>query len=631
MKTHYTFTCLFFFLITLVSFKSYCQYTNLTFTPYINSGLISPVHINNCGDNRLFIVEQDGRIRIKHPGVNALDTFLDINARVGGGTGTEQGLLSVAFHPNYKTNGYFYVDYTNNNFDTRISRFSVNPTDSNKALPNSEVILLTIWQPYSNHNGGQLQFGPDGYLYVGMGDGGSGNDPENRAQNKDSLLGKILRLDVDNGTPYGIPPDNPFINDPDARPEIWTYGMRNPWRFSFDRLNGDLWIADVGQNQWEEVDYQPNGTGAGDNYGWRCWEATHATGLSLCTGVPNQHPPIYEYSHSVGYSITGGYVYRGAQYANMYGHYFFSDYGVSLIQSLHDSTNGFVHYNLANFLSGNGSPSTFGEDMLGELYIANINSGVIYRIGETTCKPVAFISAKDTMNVCDSVVTLSTPPGDSLLYNWTDGNGGGISVAHSVTVNQNGWYHLTVYNTQFCSNSDSVYVNLLGPPPVASFTGLDTFYCVYNGADTLYGTPAGGVFTGSGITDSIFNPDSAGIGIHIISYNYTDGNGCVSSAKLIIRIDACVGMSEISGIKVENLYPNPVADHLNLQLSSIQSSDALIELNDITGRKVNDQPVVLQAGNNLFSMDISKLENGIYVLHLITKEGSLTRRFIIEK
>ena len=251
----------------------------------IATGFNRPVDIVHAGDNRLFIVEQNnGRIRIMDQDGNINPTnFLDIGSRVGS-TANEQGLLGLAFHPNYASNGYFYVNYTATNGNTNISRFTVS-ANPDVANANSEVILLTVSQPYNNHNGGGIKFGPDGYLYIGMGDGGSGGDPGNRAQNTTNLLGKMLRIDVDGGSPYSIPVDNPFVNNGSVSNEIWAIGVRNPWRFSFDRQTGDLWIADVGQGDWEEINMQPAASNGGENYGWRCYEGNIAFETAGCSSV----------------------------------------------------------------------------------------------------------------------------------------------------------------------------------------------------------------------------------------------------------------------------------------------------------------------------------------------------------
>ena len=292
------------------------------------TGLNNPVDIKSEGDSRLFIAEQDGFIVILDSnGVQKQVLFLDIHERVVR-VGNEQGLLGFVFHPNYASNGYFYVNYTGAGDSTHISRFSVSPTDPDSAVPGSEFRILTVFQPYQNHNGGELQFGPDGFLYIGLGDGGSAGDPGNRAQDLTQLLGKILRIDVDGGNPYSIPPGNPFVQQPPARGEIWSYGLRNPWRFSFDRTSGDLWIADVGQGAFEEVDLQVSSSLGGENYGWRCYEGNSPYNTSGCPPLQDLVFPVYEYAHDATacWSVTGGYVYRGAKYPGLAGMYFFADY-----------------------------------------------------------------------------------------------------------------------------------------------------------------------------------------------------------------------------------------------------------------------------------------------------------------
>lgn len=356
------------------------------------SGLSSPVAITNAGDSRLFVTLQRGRIMIVDHGTVAPQPFLDISTLVS--CCNERGLLSVAFHPQYQTNGFFFVDYTNTNGDTTIARYNVSSTGANRADPASARILLVIAQPYANHNGGQLQFGPDGYLYIGMGDGGSAGDPENRAQNLNSLLGKMLRIDVDSGTPYAIPPTNPFNGRSGVQHEIWAYGVRNPWRFSFDRLSGDLWIADVGQDTWEEIDLQPRSSTGGENYGWRVMEATHcyppkATGCQS----PALTLPIIEYSHADGScSVTGGYVYRGTSYPRLNGTYFYADYCTGVISGATRNADGtWSSHSLAR---PGFAITTFGEDARGELYVADYNHGLIYAITDAVPVPPRHRSAR---------------------------------------------------------------------------------------------------------------------------------------------------------------------------------------------------------------------------------------------
>ncbi|MBU2930065.1 PQQ-dependent sugar dehydrogenase [Winogradskyella psychrotolerans] len=368
------------------------QYTNAQELELelIASNLNSPVSIKHAGDDRLFIVEQDGLIKI----IDALGTlqttpYLDINSSVIN-SGSERGLLGLAFHPNYDENGYFFVNYINNSGDTVISRFTVDDTNSEVADPDSELIILSYDQPYSNHNGGDLAFGSDGYLYISSGDGGSGGDPENRAQNKLSFLGKILRLDIDTPTEtenYSIPTDNPFSDDSNALPEIWAYGLRNPWKFSFDRLNGDQWIADVGQSDYEEINRaSASDASTGLNYGWKCYEGNDPYDTAGCADQSTYTFPISGYNHfgdgAPKCSITGGYRYRGTTYPNFYGWYFFADYCSQEI--------GYLVYDEANdtwnstFQQFSGQWSAFGEDVNGNIYVSDISGGHIYKLTDPT-------------------------------------------------------------------------------------------------------------------------------------------------------------------------------------------------------------------------------------------------------
>ena len=338
-----------------------------SFGPSFNS----PVEIKNAGDERLFVVEKSGKIKILNQNGSVNSTpFLDIEDRVSTNA-NERGLLGLAFHPNYPENPFFFVNYTNNSGATTISKFSVS---ANQDIANdSETILLEINQPYANHNGGCINFGPDGNLYIGMGDGGSGGDPQNFSQNTESLLGKMLRINVNSGA-YSIPENNPYGD------EIWSVGLRNPWKFSFDSLNGDLWIADVGQNEFEEINMVQNNP-ANINYGWRCYEGNEPYNLSGCPEEGLTFP-VSTYSHySSGdfkCSITGGYVYRGNQISGLNGVYFFADYCSGEIGLLSKNENDEWDMSLA-FPNINGSWVSFGEDINGELYIASIN-GSVYKI-----------------------------------------------------------------------------------------------------------------------------------------------------------------------------------------------------------------------------------------------------------
>ncbi|RMG91767.1 MAG: glucose dehydrogenase [Chloroflexi bacterium] len=351
--------------------------STITLVPILTRGLTKPVFLTHAFDDRLFIVEQPGIIRIAQNGTLLPEPFLDITDRVGSDA-FEQGLFSVAFHPAYQENGRFFVNYTDKSGNTVIARYQVSE-NPNQANPDSETILLYIPQPYANHNGGQLQFGPDGYLYIGMGDGGNAGDPLGHGQNPATLLGAMLRIDVDHTTsdkPYAIPPDNPFITEANKLPEIWAYGLRNPWRFSFDRITGDMFIADVGQNQWEEVHFQPASSTGGENYGWNILEGSHCFIQANCATI-GLELPIFEYDHSEGCSITGGYVYRGQQFPALWGNYFVADFCSGNIWAVTQTETG--NWSARKVLESGLRISSFGEDVNGELYVVVMN-GRIFQI-----------------------------------------------------------------------------------------------------------------------------------------------------------------------------------------------------------------------------------------------------------
>jgi glucose/arabinose dehydrogenase len=339
------------------------------------AGLSNPLYLTApAGDSRLFVVEQGGRILIIKNGQVLQTPFLDISERVS--SGGERGLLSVAFHPSYATNGLFYVNFTDVAGNTRVERFSVSSNPDLAAAASSKLIL-TVAQPFANHNGGLNLFGPDGMLYIGLGDGGSGGDPQGNGQNRGALLGKILRIDVDRGDPYAIPSDNPFVGQQGARGEVWAFGLRNPWRFAFDRTAALLYVADVGQNQFEEVDVVVANRG-GVNYGWNIMEASSCFGSSSCSQQGLELPALV-YDHSGGAcSITGGFVYRGASLPEIAGHYFYSDFCAGFLRSFRYQ-NGAAADRRTWDVGSIGSITSFGEDSGGELYMTSSN-GRVYRI-----------------------------------------------------------------------------------------------------------------------------------------------------------------------------------------------------------------------------------------------------------
>lgn len=334
-------------------------------------GLEAPTDIQSAGDGsgRLFVLEKPGRIRIIKDGRLQPTPFLDITGQVGS-LGSEQGLLGLAFHPKFSQNGYFFVNYTDQDGNTHIARFIAR---GDAADPASEKRLLFVQQPFANHNGGGLAFDPSGMLVIGLGDGGSQGDPYGNGQSKNTFLGKLLRLNVDTGDPYAIPADNPFASA-GGRAEIWYFGLRNPWRFSFDRQTGDLWIADVGQDLWEEIDFVPAGKTGGLNFGWNAMEGKHPY-----KGVdqPGFTPPVAEYSHAYGCAVTGGYVYRGSALPAWQGVYFFGDYCSGRVWGLPSPPNDTQPVQL---YQTNFKISTFGVDDAGELYLADYAGGSIYKL-----------------------------------------------------------------------------------------------------------------------------------------------------------------------------------------------------------------------------------------------------------
>ncbi len=355
-------------------------------TEVVVDGLETPVFVTHAADGSgdLYLLEKAGIIRVLRAGVLLTEPFLDISDRVTSSS-NEQGLLGLAFAPDYAESGYFFVNYSaaDSGGDTVIARFSRLPESATpSADPTSEFVVLQLEQPARNHNGGMVAFGPDGYLYIGMGDGGGSGDRYGNAQNPETLLGKLLRLDVttDPTVSYTIPADNPWVavdwNGQDVRDEIWAVGLRNPWRYSFDRVTGDLWIGDVGQNQYEEVDFAAAESGGGQNYGWPIMEATHCYNSSDCDNS-GLILPVAEYSHSGHCSITGGYVYRGAAYPALTGVYLYADYCSGTIWAAWPQDGA---WQSAELLDSDITISSFGEDEAGELYLTDMSGGRLLRL-----------------------------------------------------------------------------------------------------------------------------------------------------------------------------------------------------------------------------------------------------------
>ncbi len=535
------------------------------------TGFQRPTAIRHAGDDRLFVVQQNGIIRIIDGNGQTLPTpFLNIDPRVGS-SGNEQGLLGLAFHPSFPDSNYFYVNYTDNSGDSHISRFTVT-ANPNIADPDSEVELLFVDQPFSNHNGGDIHFGPDGYLYAGFGDGGSGGDPGNRAQNPMLFLGKILRIDVDNGSPYAIPSDNPFFGSLSVLNEIWATGLRNPWRFSFDRLTGDIWIGDVGQNNWEEVDFQPASSTGGENYGWRCYEGNATYNTSGCGPIGNYVAPVavYDHTNNGGCSITGGYVYRGSAFPDLYGHYLYTDYCTGRIWSLTpDGQGGWDKRELLN--SVNNDFSAFGEDVNGELYIAGNGSGKIYKIREL-CSSFSVVAAEVTDASCfgseDGSILLGIGSGTAPFnISWSSGSGSNLPA---------GVYSVTATDALGCSRvlsdivigqPDSIVVNLSLDGATLTADGGFVFYQWYLDDNLL-----------PDASDAVLTATETGV----YRVEVIDEDGCTGVSESVpVTINA---LPADLGLARVRLSPNPFRETLRLELDAQSAGPCRISILDAEGR-----------------------------------------------
>ncbi len=503
-------------------------------TPYLSvfaNGFTRPCDITHCGDDRLFVVEQRGKIWVLNKNGTKLPTpFLDIDPSVGS-SGNEQGLLGLAFHPEYPTTPYFYVNYTDNSGDTKVSRFSVSIANPNLADANSELVLLTADQPYANHNGGCVKFGPDGYLYIGLGDGGSGGDPQNNGQKRTTFLGKMLRIDVDGGSTYAVPPTNPFVNDPNTLPEIWAIGVRNPWRYSFDRLTGDLWMGDVGQDAWEEIDFQPASSPGGENYGWRCYEGNHPFNNTGCVGTDPLTYPVAEYVNGGGEcSVTGGFVYRGFKYPTLYGHYLFTDYCSGKLWWLKPNlTGGFDKEQIGDFV--NNQMVSFGENKNGELLMLGNSNGNVYGL-------------VDSSEVWDYTVNITQPacagsPTGSIIVSFNS------AAAAAVLTWEDGFQGLTrtdlasgTYNFTITGANGSIANESITLTPGESLTGTVTDASCLGANDgsidlTLNGTtaPPASVTWSNGSTDL----DLTGLSGGEYSVSVTTAAGCVFEETFLVN------------------------------------------------------------------------------------------------
>ncbi len=586
------------------------------------SGFSSPVDIAHMGDSRLFVVERSGRIRVlNEDGSIQSSPFLDINDRViNTGGQSEQGLLALEFHPDYSNNGFLFVHYSDNDGNTVIARFTADPMDPNLALADSEEIIYTAEQPFTNHNGGSLKFGPDGMLYIGLGDGGAANDPQNLAQNTNSPMGKMLRLDVDNGLPYTIPADNPFINDANVLDEIWATGLRNPWKFSFDRSTGDMWIGDVGQNQWEEIDLQLSTSAGGENYGWRCKEGDHNAISSGCNGT--YVPPIAEYNH-LGFthcSVTGGYVYRGASkiFQDAPPIYLYSDYCSGSFWGTYptaESSGAYASVEMDKF-SGN-AISTFGEDQNGELYVAAINNGRIYKISAACNIDVNVnVNAASCTEAVDGSIDLSIE--DAAFYEISVVDKSNPTVALDPTALGVGDYEVTL--SRFgCEEVVDVEILIIERAPLDfDFDGATLLTVTSSGAS--YQWFLDGVLLDGLDSQSIEVTTSGSYSVII-----TEESGCVLTSDPVEIVVNSIPV--IKSIQAWDIVPNPVEEKLSMSLEVVKSQVYDLTIHDAAGKLMYTREVAVD-GSDTFKIDMSSYANGVYLMMLSDGKSTQTKKVV---
>ena len=613
--------------------------------PYV-SGTVSPIDIKNCDDDRLFVVERGGRIRI----INADSTlrsapFLDITSKISSATEGEEGLLGLAFSPAYKTDGKFYVDYTGHlagQLTTFVEEYKVSAADSNVADPSSALTLLTQSQPFTNHNGGNLMFDKEGYLYINLGDGGSGGDPYGNGQNKKTFLAKILRIDIKNSSsaqPYVIPPTNPFYNDTTTgiKKEIWAYGVRNPFRSSVDRLTGDLLIADVGQNKVEEVDFQKaNDAAGGRNYGWNIVEGDSCYNPASGCNKTGITMPIYEYFHNGGGgAIIGGYVTRSAQSKSLWGQYIFTDEILKFVDGF-NLQNGVVSGNVNHFITAaqaTGNPVSFGEDRYGDQYIIFYGNGTVYKLQDTSYlrRPKAYFTP---INQSNNSFLLEGLQGKNLTYQWLKDS---VDIPGATlpdyTTSDIGSYTLEVTNSLGFKDTSDAF--LLGSSlNLASFTAhkipgglirLDwetatelniSGYTIQRRKNNEINFSDVG-FVASKSIDGFSNKT--------IDYTFNDSS-VLNYTKIFYRlqiehVDGSFTYSNIVFINADEtkngyiIFPNPAKGQIQIYLNEF-TQPVLLVIYDNTGKKIKQQTIDQQSA----TVDLP-VSRGLYIVQLSNING----------
>ena len=629
-------------IIFMGSIKTEAQ--KLAAIPYV-SGINAPIDIKNCGDDRLFVVERGGRIRI----INADGTlrpvpFLDITSKISSATEGEEGLLGLAFSPNYKTDGKFYVDYTgfiSGQLTTFIEEYKVSTADSNVANPSSALTLLTQSQPFTNHNGGNLMFGKDGYLYINLGDGGSGGDPYKNGQNKTTFLAKILRIDINTSSsaqPYVIPSTNPFYNDTTTgiKKEIWTYGVRNPFRCSIDKLTGDLLIADVGQNKVEEIDFQKANDPGGRNYGWNIVEGDSCYNPATGCNKAGITMPIYEYFHNGGgAAIIGGYVCRSAQSKSLWGQYIFTDEILKFVDGF-NLDNGVVSGNVNHFITAaqaTGNPVSFGEDKDGDQYIIFYGNGTVYKLQDTSYlrRPKAYFTAEDLGN---NSFLLEGLQGKNLSYQWLkDSSIIQGATSPDYTTSDIGSYTLEVTNTlgfkdtadAFLLGTSLNLVSFAAQKIPASLIRLDwqtTSELNISGYTIQRRKNNETDFSNIGFVES---KSTNGFSNKELDYTFIDSSA-LNYTKVFYRLqiehaDGSFTYSNIIFVSADEtkngyiIFPNPAKRQVQIYLNEF-TQPVLLILYDNTGKKIKQQTINQQSA----TIDLP-VSSGVYIVQLSNING----------
>ena len=616
MRIYFTLLCSVFLL--------YCKAQPKPGAVLIAAGFTEPVDIVHAGDDRLFIVERTGKIKILFPD-SSVTTFLDITSNVGS-EGGEQGLLGVVFHPEYATNGYFYVNYTDLLGDTHISRFSVSGADPDVADPFSELNLIFLDQPAANHNGGDLNFGPDGYLYIFMGDGGGAG--HNRSQQIiDNKFGKILRLDVDGGTPYTIPSDNPYVGIP-GDDEIWAIGLRNPWRCNFDRLTGDLFLADVGSESWEEINVIKSDTAEFFNFGWKCYEGNMLRPGPLCdTIIADFDFPVFVYPHDIdsgGFAITGGFVYRGSEFPDLYGKYIFCDYVSGNFWTMEENASGFWTTEFYGYVVDH--ITSFGEDVNGELFACVNQTGNIYKIIDN-CESFnlsAAITDASASTINNGSVNLILSGGQSpFTFNWSNG-----STMEDISSLFGDEYNVIVTDNIGCSKLLTATVDNLCGPATGIISTPSTNSVNINWDDVgsvgyrIFYKPVGpGSFTQ--INTPVSNINISGL-IPSTNYTFKIKNKCPGAPGIFTTNGNFTTLPlKNDGGDVENsiiIYPNPANDIIYYNGLTEMN---LISVSDINGRIVKSQVAEING-----FMEIADIAAGIYIIKFKSESGEMIYKFV---